>query len=83
MGQFKDVGNPLDALAEECAEVIQIIAKFRRFGGDLNDIPEGKDKSRKQQLIEEMCDLSYQWRRVTDRWKQEDLAVSIDVDMTD
>ena len=34
MGKFKDVGSPAAALAEECAEVIQVITKLQRFSGD-------------------------------------------------
>lgn len=64
MGLHKDEGNPLYALAEECAEVIQIISKIARFNGDLDEVPPGKDKSRKEQLIDEMNDLLYQWERV-------------------
>lgn len=63
MGKFKDVGDPAAALAEECAEVIQCINKKIRFGGDWNQIPEGKEKSRIQELQDEMGDLIYQYNR--------------------
>lgn len=63
MGQFKDSGNPFLALAEECAEVIQVISKKFRFDGSWDEIPEGKDISRLQQLQNEMNDLIYQWNR--------------------
>ena len=64
MGQFKDVGNPALALAEECAEVIQVINKLYRFEGDWNEIPEGKDVSRWAMLCSEMEDVMYQFRRL-------------------
>jgi len=64
MGQFKDVGDPALALAEECAEVIQIITKMKRFGGDWNEIAPGKDKSRWEMLRDEMADLMHQWDRL-------------------
>jgi len=63
MGQFKNVGDPFLALAEECAEVIQVISKKYRFDGDWNEIPEGKSVSRLQELENEMGDLIYQWNR--------------------
>lgn len=64
MGQFKNVGDPFLALAEECAEVIQVISKKYRFEGDWNEIPEGKKVSRLQELENEMGDLIYQWNRI-------------------
>ena len=64
MGQFKDVGDAALALAEECAEVIQIIAKMKRFGGDWNEIAPGKDKSRWEMLRDEMADVMHQWDRL-------------------
>lgn len=63
MGQYKNVGDPFLALAEECSEVIQVITKKYRFGGDWNEIPEGKQESRLQQLQNEMNDLIYQYKR--------------------
>jgi len=64
MGQFKDVGDPALAFAEECAEVIQIITKMKRFGGGWNEVAPGKDKSRWEMLKEEMADVMYQWDRL-------------------
>lgn len=63
MGQFKNEGDPALALAEECAEVIQVITKKFRFGGNWNEIPVGKDKSRLEELTSEMEDVIYQWKR--------------------
>lgn len=63
MGKFKEIGCPALALAEECAEVIQVINKKFRFDGDWNEIPEGKEKSRIQELNDEMEDLIFQYRR--------------------
>ena len=64
MGSHKDEGAAAAALAEECGEVIQIISKLYRFGGDWNEIPPGKDKTRWQMMEEEMADLIYQWNRL-------------------
>lgn len=64
MGLHKNEGSPAAALAEECGEVVQIISKLYRFGGDWNEIPPGKTKSRWEQLEEEMQDLIYQWERL-------------------
>jgi NTP pyrophosphatase (non-canonical NTP hydrolase) len=64
MGLHKNEGNPAAALSEECGEVIQIISKLYRFGGDWAEVPPGKNKSRWEQLEEEMSDLFYQWNRL-------------------
>lgn len=69
MGQFKDAGSPALALAEECAEVIQVITKMQRFNGKWDEIPVGKDKSRWQELCDEMEDVFYQWERL--KWSRE------------
>jgi NTP pyrophosphatase (non-canonical NTP hydrolase) len=63
MGKFKDLGDPFQALAEECAEVIQVITKKQRFYGTWDEIPEGKTQKRKEELLLEMQDLIYQWER--------------------
>lgn len=67
MGKFKDVGNPSLVLMEEMAEAIQVIAKKHRFEGDWNEVPEGKDKSRWEELQAEMADVFYQWFRLKDQ----------------
>ncbi len=64
MGKFKDEGNAALALAEECAEAIQVINKLYRFNGNWHEIPEGKDMSRWQELVNEMNDVIYQWERL-------------------
>lgn len=66
MGKFKDEGDPALALAEECAEVIQVITKLNRFKGHWNEIPPGKTKSRWMELCSEMDDVLYQWNRLQD-----------------
>ena len=67
MGKFKDVGEPSLVLMEECAEVIQVIAKMHRFQGSWDEIPEGKDKTRWEELQAEMADVFYQWFRLKDQ----------------
>lgn len=64
MGEYKNQGDAAAALMEECSEVIQVIAKFKRFGGEWYDIPEGKKLSRWMMLEEEMEDLLFQWERL-------------------
>lgn len=64
MGQFKNEGDAALALAEECAEVIQIITKMKRFGGDWNEVPPNKEKTRWEMLENEVYDLFYQWLRL-------------------
>ena len=64
MGVFKNEGDAALALAEECAEVIQIINKLKRFDGDWDEIPPNKEKTRWEMLEEEMVDLLFQWERL-------------------
>lgn len=64
MGKFKDVGSPALALAEECAEVIQVINKMYRFDDDWDEIPDGKEQTRWEELVSEMNDVLYQWNRL-------------------
>lgn len=64
VGAFKNEGDAALALAEECAEVVQVITKCMRFGGDWNETPFNKDKTRWEMLEEEMDDLLYQWLRL-------------------
>lgn len=68
MGLHKNEGNPLYALAEECAEVIQIISKIARFEGELDEVPPGKSLTRWEQLEGEMLDILYQWERLKKKY---------------
>ena len=67
MGKFKNQGDPILALAEECAELIQVINKKYRFSGDsLNawkETPTGKTESRLESLLSEIADVQYQIAR--------------------
>ena len=67
MGQFKNVGEPSLVLMEELAEAIQVIAKKHRFNGAWDETPEGKDKTRWQELQSEMADVFYQWFRLKEQ----------------
>jgi NTP pyrophosphatase (non-canonical NTP hydrolase) len=64
MGLHKHEGDAALALAEECAEVIQVIAKLKRFNGSWHEIPPGKTQTRAQELEAEMSDLLFQWERL-------------------
>jgi NTP pyrophosphatase (non-canonical NTP hydrolase) len=61
MAIYAGQGDTALTLAEECAEVIQIITKMKRFGGNWDEVPPGKDKTRWQMLEEEMNDLLCAW----------------------
>lgn len=61
---YKNEGDAALALAEECAEVIQIITKMKRFGGNWDEIPPHKSLTRWEELNVEMADLLYQWERL-------------------
>ena len=78
MGKFKDEGDSALALAEECAEVIQVINKLYRFNGNWDEIPPGKDVSRWAMLCCEMEDLMYQFRRLEHEVMFPDLATIAD-----
>ncbi len=67
MGKFKDIGEPSLVLMEELAEAIQVIAKMHRFKGQWNEIPEGKQISRWEELQAEMADVFYQWFRLKEQ----------------
>jgi hypothetical protein len=64
MAKYAGQGDTALTLAEECAEVIQIITKLKRFNGNWNEIPPGKDKTRWEMLEEEMNDLLLAWNRL-------------------
>ena len=72
MGKFRDIGNPSLVLMEEMAEAIQVIAKKHRFnnthpledGDNWDEIPEGKEQTRWEELVGEMNDVLYQWNRL-------------------
>lgn len=64
MAKYGGQGDTALTLAEECAEVIQIITKLKRFNGNWNEIPPGKDKTRWQMLEEEMNDVLLAWDRL-------------------
>lgn len=68
MGQYKNESDAALTLAEECAEVIQIITKLHRFSGNWNEIPPGKDKTRWEQLKDEMQDVLFQWNRLKEQY---------------
>lgn len=67
MGKFKDIGEPSFTLMEELSEAIQVIAKKHRFNGEWNEIPEGKEISRWDDLCGEMEDVLYQWNRLKEQ----------------
>lgn len=65
MRKFKNEGDAALALAEECAEVIQVINKLYRFQGQWDEIPPGKKITRWEELCNEMSDVFHQWERLT------------------
>lgn len=64
MEEFKTVGSPAAALAEECCEVIQVITKQIRFNGSWHQVPPGKELTAYEELRNEMRDLIYQYERL-------------------
>ncbi|MFA5394946.1 MAG: hypothetical protein WC346_02895 [Methanogenium sp.] len=69
--KYKSIGEPMDCLAEECAEVIQVIMKIKRFGL-LNWHPDFSKKfNNKIQLEEEMCDVEERIKQVRKYLKEQ------------
>jgi len=52
--EYKSIGDPMDCLAEECAEVIQAIMKIKRFG--LGNHHPSRKQSNIEDLLEEIQD---------------------------
>ncbi|PSR06645.1 MAG: hypothetical protein C7N14_08555 [Bacteroidetes bacterium] len=65
MEQLKDQGDPASALAEKCAEMIQIINRMKRFGRTWNETVPGHTKSSFLMFFDCMTDLKYQCKRLT------------------
>jgi len=55
--RFKHIGDPFDNLAEECAEVIQVLMKIRRFGMFNHHPDKPKYYNNKMALLDEMQDV--------------------------
>ena len=70
MGLYKNEGDAALTLAEECAEVIQVITKKYRFGGDWNEIPPGKSQTRLEELKAEMADVIFAYEKFINQLKQ-------------
>lgn len=85
MAKYAGQGDTALTLAEECAEVIQIITKLKRFNGNWNEVPPGKDKTRWQMLEEEMNDVLLAWNRLQEEhhisnaeeviWSQDSMVI--------
>ena len=82
MAKYAGQGDTALTLAEECAEVIQIITKLKRFNGNWNEIPPGKDKTRWQMLEEEMNDLLLAWERLKNESNPTCISVTVDEEHT-
>ena len=82
MAKYAGQGDTALTLAEECAEVIQIITKLKRFNGNWNEIPPGKDKTRWRMLEEEMNDLLLAWERLKNESNPTCISVTADEEHT-
>lgn len=82
MAEYAGQGDAASTLQEECAEVIQVIAKFNRFGRNWNEVPPGKDKTRWEMLEEEMNDLLLAWERLKAESKLKPVRVTVDGEHT-
>lgn len=64
MAQYQGQGDAAYTLMEEAAEVIQVITKMKRFNGNWDEIPPGRDKTRWEMLVGEMSDLMLAWNQL-------------------
>ena len=69
MALYENQGNVELNLIEELSEVIQVIAKKNRFGGEWNEIPPGHTLSRLEQLENEMSDVMKAYIKLIDNIK--------------
>lgn len=82
MAKYAGQGDAASTLQEEAAEIIQVIAKFNRFGRNWNEVPPGKDKTRWQMLEEEMNDLLLAWERLKNESNPNCISVTVDEEHT-
>jgi hypothetical protein len=66
MAEYQGIGDAAMNVAEECAEVIQVITKLKRFGGSWDEIPPGQEITRWDMLQKEMADVFVAWERLCD-----------------
>lgn len=59
-----DLRGQLDVLQEECAEVIKVCSKIKRFGTQPTDPHTGLPYDNRDDLYTEMEDLAAAWSRV-------------------
>jgi NTP pyrophosphatase (non-canonical NTP hydrolase) len=64
MAQYKNQGDAEMNLIEELSEVIQVVTKKVRFGGDWHEVPPGHSKTRFESLTSEMADVMLAYNRV-------------------
>jgi NTP pyrophosphatase (non-canonical NTP hydrolase) len=71
MAQYKNQGDAQMNLVEELSEVIQVIAKKQRFGGDWNEVPPGDTRTRLGSLKAEMEDVMLAYSRLMEEIREE------------
>lgn len=55
--EHKHIGDPMDCLAEECAEVIQILMKIKRFGLEATNPKRPELGTARARLLDELKDV--------------------------
>jgi len=55
--KYKGIGDPFDCLAEECAKVIQVLMKIKRFGLRNHHPNFPKEFNNKELILDEMNDV--------------------------
>lgn len=55
--KYKDIGDPVTNLIEECAELIHALSKVQRFGWDAHNPESSTKKTNYQRVEEEIADV--------------------------
>ncbi len=61
---FVNIGDPLDCLQEEAAEVIKIVSKIKRFGWESFNPYDEKKEPNWHKLNRELDDLKYRMDQI-------------------
>lgn len=76
MAQYKNQGDAQMNLLEELSEVMQVITKKVRFGGEWGEIPPGHTQTRLQSLKDEMEDVMLSYSRLMEEIRNSEPKVS-------